>query len=437
MTLLPGAQAVREGNRAVAGVIVVDTRRAAAPRRVPPGSAVMARGDSARRVRRERRTLERLGERHADAFPYTIPEVRGGGEGDASQRGWGALYRPRATEGPVELVARGSLVRSRPSRHDDQSDRSPPGQQIVRSWSAPRTGGHARAERHRFSGSRRGRRIRPRPPAGVRQLHARRWGNGRGRLPRPRSLGGWSGDGTVARRGSRRPVRRRRRAARCLLHPGRAAVRTPVSPGDVDRLDPRSAARLDVWTGQGTPRRQRATRRGMAARAHLGITAGGRQRGHSAGARRPALPGRRRRAASTPIFAPSGCAGKPRRACAGIWAGGTLRAPVFSGQRGRHDRLGARFQVHLEPPQLRCRPARRRDQRGLRPAATLRMERRRHLQRRHVRHPRRRPGAVPPARHLRARLPGRPAHGVPTCAGTASASVSPTAPAPIPVRRSR
>jgi vitamin B12 transporter len=108
VTLLPGAQTVRAGSRAVAGVLVVETRRDVRPE----GSAWAAShgalgarlGGSAGAL-----TLSASGERLADRFPYTVPVVRGGGEASRLNSG-GEQYAASLTwDGPVELVLRGSL----------------------------------------------------------------------------------------------------------------------------------------------------------------------------------------------------------------------------------------------------------------------------------------------------------------------------------------
>ena len=108
VTLLPGAQAVREGARAVAGVIVVETRRAIRPE----GSAWMASHGA--RGLRVGGSVGSIGvsaatERYADRFSYTIPEVRGGGTGTRLNTG-GDLYTVSAhREGPIEMSLRGSM----------------------------------------------------------------------------------------------------------------------------------------------------------------------------------------------------------------------------------------------------------------------------------------------------------------------------------------
>src|SRR5690349_9393437 len=109
VTLVPGAQTVRSGSRAVAGVLVVETRHDVRPE----GSAWAAShgalgarlGGSAGGL-----TLSASGERLADEFPYTVPAMRGGGEGVRLNSG-GQQYAASLTwNGPVELVLRGSLA---------------------------------------------------------------------------------------------------------------------------------------------------------------------------------------------------------------------------------------------------------------------------------------------------------------------------------------
>lgn len=107
VTLLPGAQTVRAGGRAVAGVIVVDTRRAFRPE----VSAWMA--DHGARGLRAGASAGPLGitasrERYADHFPYTVPEVRGGGAAVRLNAGGSLSTATARLDGPVELSVRGS-----------------------------------------------------------------------------------------------------------------------------------------------------------------------------------------------------------------------------------------------------------------------------------------------------------------------------------------
>jgi hypothetical protein len=115
LTLLPGAQTVRAGARAVAGVIVVDTRRPIGP----DGSAWVAnRGARGLRLGASAGPIGVIasGERYAERFPYTVPDVRGGGEGVRLNAG-GDLYTLSARlDGSAQVSLRAS-----------QSDRGLPG----------------------------------------------------------------------------------------------------------------------------------------------------------------------------------------------------------------------------------------------------------------------------------------------------------------------
>jgi vitamin B12 transporter len=109
VTLVPGAQTVRSGSRAVAGVLLVETRHDVRPE----GSAWAAShgalgarlGGSAGGL-----TLSASGERLADEFPYTVPAVRGGGEAIRLNSGGDQYAASLTWDGPVDLVLRGSLA---------------------------------------------------------------------------------------------------------------------------------------------------------------------------------------------------------------------------------------------------------------------------------------------------------------------------------------
>lgn len=93
--LLPGAQGARYGGRALTGVIAVDTRQ-----RLQPAGATWAGsyGVLGARVGGSHgpATASLTVEQDADGFPYDIPEVRGGGEGERGNAGgtrWNGLAR--------------------------------------------------------------------------------------------------------------------------------------------------------------------------------------------------------------------------------------------------------------------------------------------------------------------------------------------------------
>lgn len=105
VTLVPGAQTVRSGSRAVAGVLLIETRH-----EIHPEGAAWAASYGERGARLGGSTggltVTASGERLADDFPYTVPAVRGGGEATRGNAG-GEQYNAALTlTGPVEVVAR-------------------------------------------------------------------------------------------------------------------------------------------------------------------------------------------------------------------------------------------------------------------------------------------------------------------------------------------
>lgn len=251
VTLLPGAQAVREGNRAVAGVIVIDTRR---PLR-PEGTAWMA-DHGARGLRlgasAGNAVLSASTERYADAFPYTIPDVRGGGEGERLNAG-GELYTASARlDGPVEVSIRAS-----------QSDRGLPGTTTNPTLAArahDRTVfvGARGSGMLRWSGSLQWLEARaedPTPPTGL-AYDSYTHGLG-GTLEAgyriPVRIAGWSGESGVAAEG--RGDRFGGDGVRDGASFTHAALTwdASIQRGSSSTWTLAPAARLDVWTGQGTP----------------------------------------------------------------------------------------------------------------------------------------------------------------------------------------
>jgi hypothetical protein len=109
VTLVPGTQTVRAGTRAVAGVILVETRRDAAPEgAVWAGShgAWGGRGGFSAGAL----TLNGTAEGLPDEFGYEVPEVRGGGEATRRNAGGRQLTGSATLDGLVSVVARGTLV---------------------------------------------------------------------------------------------------------------------------------------------------------------------------------------------------------------------------------------------------------------------------------------------------------------------------------------
>ena len=220
VTLVPGAQTVRAGSRAVAGVILVETRRDVRPEgvgvgRQPRGARAPRLGGSAGAADRERRRASAW----PNDFPYTVPEVRGGGEGDALQcRRRAVRRRAHASTGRsrswcAESLAIAACPAPRPIRRSRAraQDRSV--------LLGARHDGAAGGDRARSSGSRRAPRIRRRRPA------------------RPTTA---TPTASAARRSSRCrvPGRRRRAGAAPPTSPPRAAE--TASPATASATAPRS-----------------------------------------------------------------------------------------------------------------------------------------------------------------------------------------------------
>ncbi|HEY8257933.1 MAG TPA: TonB-dependent receptor [Gemmatimonadales bacterium] len=252
VTLLPGAQTVRAGSRAIAGVLVVDTRRALRP----DGSAWLAsHGARGFRLGVSAGSLDVTAstERYADRFPYTIPEVRGGGVGSRLNAGGDLSSVSLRLDGPIEISLRGT-----------SSDRGLPG-----TTTNPTLTAHAR-DHTLFAGARGSsivewsgslawletRAADPGPPTGP-AYDSYTHGAGAtlevGHRVAAR-FGGWTGDAGAATevRGDRfagdgvRPGSSFTHAALradATVHRGGRAVWT-IAP----------AVRLDAWTGQRTPR---------------------------------------------------------------------------------------------------------------------------------------------------------------------------------------
>ena len=105
VTLVPGVQTARGGRRAVAGILLVETRRA--PR--PEGAGwIGSHGSRGLRLAGAAGPLagSLTGEREASGFSYAVPEVRGGGTANRRNAG-GRLYGATARlDGPLRLLLR-------------------------------------------------------------------------------------------------------------------------------------------------------------------------------------------------------------------------------------------------------------------------------------------------------------------------------------------
>jgi vitamin B12 transporter len=252
VTLLPGAQTVRAGNRAVGGVLLVETRRDVRPEGSTwtgsHGALGLRLGGSAGPL-----TASASAERQSADFPYTVPDVRGGGESVRRNAGGEQWAAGITLAGPVEMVLRGTL-----------SDRGLPG-----TTTNPTL--HARAkDRSVLLGVRTSGRLYstaslqwlearasdPAPPTGT-AYDAYTHGAGATaelgyRLPV--AVGGWRGGAVVAAEG--RGNRFAGDGIRAEASFSQAAIKLDgrFTPTGASRWSVAPAARLDVWTGSTTPR---------------------------------------------------------------------------------------------------------------------------------------------------------------------------------------
>ena len=252
VTLVPGAQTVRAGNRAVAGVLLVETRRD-----VRPEGATWVASHAARGLRLGGSsgpvTVSASGERQAENFAYSVPEVRGGGEAVRRNAG-GEQYAAAATiTGPIEIVLRGSLAdrglpctttNPTPSAHAEdrsvllgartdgkvQTAGSLQWLEARASDPAPPTGAAYRTYTHGVGGTlEAGYRI----PAGVRA---------------------WHGSVIIAAEGRGNRFAGNGVRSGASFTQGALRLDARFSRGDAATWTIAPAARLDVWTGATTPR---------------------------------------------------------------------------------------------------------------------------------------------------------------------------------------
>jgi vitamin B12 transporter len=108
VTLVPGSQTARAGGRAIAGLLVVDTRRDLRPEASgwygSNGTTGLRLGASSGAV-----TGSISGERYASDYSYSVPEVRGGGESTRVNAGGEQYGASFATDGRIALLLRGAL----------------------------------------------------------------------------------------------------------------------------------------------------------------------------------------------------------------------------------------------------------------------------------------------------------------------------------------
>ena len=250
----PGAQTVRAGNRAIGGVLLVETRRDVRPEGSTwsgsHGALGLRLGGSAGPL-----TASASAERQAGRLSLYGARGPGGGEGRPPQRGRRRSGRAALTlDGPVEVVL-AAARRSRPSRHDHQSDaggacrgslgaagRARPAGRLSSAASLQWLEARATRPRHPPPGPA----TTPTPTASARQRRSAigcrcRWRAGAAAPPLGaegrgnRFAGDASADGASFSQAA-------------LKVDGRFA------PGTASAWSVAPAVRLDVWTGSTTPR---------------------------------------------------------------------------------------------------------------------------------------------------------------------------------------
>jgi vitamin B12 transporter len=250
--LLPGAQTVRAGNRAVAGVLVVETRRDVRPEggswMGSHGARGLRLGGSSGPV-----TVSASGERQADNFVYDVPEVRGGGEAVRHNAGGEQYGAAASVSGPLEIVLRGS--------HADRG--------LPRTTTNPTPVAHAE-DRSVLLGARTDGKLQtagslqwletrasdPAPPTGE-AYRAYSHGVG-GTLEAgyriPAALRAWRGFVTLAAEGRGNRFAGNGVRSGASFTQGAVRLDARFSRGDAVTWTLAPAARLDLWTGSARPR---------------------------------------------------------------------------------------------------------------------------------------------------------------------------------------
>ncbi len=252
VTLLPGAQTVRAGNRAVGGVLLVETRRDVRPEGSTwtgsHGALGLRLGGSAGAL-----TASASAERQAADFAYTVPEVRGGGESVRRNSGGEQWAAGITLAGPVEMVLRGSLsnrglpgTTTNPTLHARAQDRSV----LLGARSSGRL--YSAASLQWLEA----RATDPAPPSGTAYDAYTHGVGGTAELGYrvPVSVGGWRGSAAVA--GEGRGNRFAGDGIRADASFSQAAIKLDgrFATGTASSWSVAPAARLDVWTGSTTPR---------------------------------------------------------------------------------------------------------------------------------------------------------------------------------------
>lgn len=252
VTLLPGVQTVRVGRRAVAGVLMVETRRTARPE-----AAAWAGSHGSRGARMAApvglASVSLTTDRGPSDFGYDVPEVRGGGEAVRLNAGGSRHTATLRLEDPVTVLLRATVsdrglpgTTTNPTPHARADDRSV----LV----GVRTGG-----RLRWQGSLQWLETRAAdsaPPTGAAyDAYTRGAGvEGAAEYEVPVARGSWTGrlSAGAEARGDRfggDGVRSGASFTHVALRAGGAVHR---GAGTAWSLAP--AVRLDAWTGSGVPR---------------------------------------------------------------------------------------------------------------------------------------------------------------------------------------
>lgn len=252
VTLLPGAQTVRAGNRAVGGVLLVETRRDVRPEGSSwtgsHGALGLRLGGSAGAL-----TASASAERQAADFAYTVPDVRGGGESVRRNAGGEQWAAGVTLAGPLEVVLRGSLsnrglpgTTTNPTLHARAQDRS-----IL--LGARTSGRLYSAASLQWLETRA---ADPAPPTGAAYDAYTHGVGGTAEVGyrTPVSVGGWRGSAAVA--GEGRGDRFAGDGIRADASFSQAAITLDgrFAPGAASSWSVAPAARLDIWTGSTTPR---------------------------------------------------------------------------------------------------------------------------------------------------------------------------------------
>ena len=374
---------------------------ATSARRARPGPAATARSASGSAARPGRLTASASAERQAADFPYTVPEVRGGGEGVRRNAGGEQWAAALTLAGPVEVVLRGTLAdrglpgtTTNPTLQARAEDRSVLlGARTIGTAVLGRVAAVAGGARDRSGAAHRRRPTTPTPTASAATAElGYRLPVSRRRLARHR--GG-------RRRGPGQPLRRAT-AIRADASFSQAALKLDArfAPARASSWSLAPAARLDVWTGSTTPR--------VSARIDAGW-----QRGRTAltlavgsGVTPPVL---------ADLFFREGVGVRlnpdlrPERVRWEVEAG--LRRELGGGStvglRGFVGRVADMiiwapdFRFIWSPRNFDVRAARRRADSSAGGARQPARQRQRHVQRRHLRHARRGPGPLSAPRHLR------------------------------------